>query len=233
MLLTVPIVLLAGCESSQEKSARLKKQAGHAIAEKAKVVGHQTNLVSVTPDVVLRSKDRGAAVVTIRNKGSKTLARLPIGITVLSPGGTKLFGNDVPGLQASLIEVPVIEPHETFTWVNDQVNISGKPARLKAVVGAPKSRPGRIPQLTVSKLSLHEDPVSGTAAEGHVTNESRLTQVNLVLFGVARRGRKIVAAGRALIPKLKPGRRAKFSIFWVGNPRGAQLDVSAPPTVLG
>ena len=32
--------------------------------------------------------------------------------------------------------------------------------------------------------------------------------------------------------KVKPGKRARFHAFFIGNPRGARLELSAPPAVL-
>jgi hypothetical protein len=227
------VLALAGCESSQHKSARLEKSAKHSIAEQAHIVKRPSTLVSIQADTVLRTKDRAAAIITVRNKADRPIARVPIEIHVLGAGGEKLFGNDVPGLQTSLIEVPLIRARGSFTWVNDQLSLSSAPKKLEAMVGDPKQRVGGIPELRISKVQLHADPVSGIEAEGKVENRSKVKQVNLVVFGVARRGGKVVAAGRALVPKLKPGRKANFSIFWVGNPRGAKLEISAPPTVLG
>ncbi len=50
------------------------------------------------------------------------------------------------------------------------------------------------------------------------------------MLGVARRGGRIVAAGRAIVPLVKPGKKAKFNLFFIGNPKGARVTLSAPPT---
>lgn len=229
----VLLLVLAGCESSQDKSARLKKLAKTSIKEKGTVVSRQSALVSIVSDSVVATKDRGAVVVTIRNKVAHPVANLPITFMVLDRKGRKLFGNDGSGLQQSLIEVPLIEPGKSISWVNDQLSFGGTlPGKLEAVVGDPKKHPISIPKLILSKTKLFTDPVSGVEAEGRVTNQSRVPQVNLVIYGVARRAGKVVAAGRAIVPKVAPGKTARFSIFWVGDPHHAQLEVSAPPTVL-
>jgi hypothetical protein len=215
-------------------SARRKANAKFTIKDKTHVVSKQSALVSIESDAVLATKDRGAVVVTVRNKADRALARLPIAITILDTKGKKLFGNDVPGLQPSLIEVPLIQPGKSISWVNDQLNIAGtKPGKLKAVVGDPKTRPVTVPEIVLSKAKLLNDVVSGVEAQGTVTNKSKVAQVNLVVYGVARRAGKVVAAGRAIVPKLKPGATARFAMFWVGDPRHSRLELSAPPTVLG
>jgi hypothetical protein len=71
------------------------------------------------------------------------------------------------------------------------------------------------------------------AATGFAANRSKVDQRKLVITAVARRAGRIVAAGRAQIPRLKPGKRARFQIFFIGDPRGAHLDLEAPPSTLG
>jgi hypothetical protein len=41
-----------------------------------------------------------------------------------------------------------------------------------------------------------------------------------------------VAAGRAVLPELAPGASIPFQIFFVGDPRGARVELTVPPTVL-
>jgi hypothetical protein len=54
-----------------------------------------------------------------------------------------------------------------------------------------------------------------------------------VLFVVARRGGRVVAAGRGQIKALKVGARpAPYVSFFIGDPAGADISVEAPPTVL-
>jgi hypothetical protein len=78
-----------------------------------------------------------------------------------------------------------------------------------------------------------ENDADGLYAIGVVKNLSKISQANMPIYAVARSGGKIVAAGRALIEKLDPEPQKKptvFRIFFVGNPKGAQLDVRAYPS---
>ncbi len=80
--------------------------------------------------------------------------------------------------------------------------------------------------------TLHDNPI-GVEVEGKVTNKSQLDQKKLVLFAVARSGGKMVAAGRGQIKALKvEARPGTYNIFFIGDPRGADVTVKAPPTVL-
>jgi len=54
-----------------------------------------------------------------------------------------------------------------------------------------------------------------------------------VVFAVARRGGRVVAAGRGQIPRLKPGKRVRYQAFFIGNAHGAHVAVSAPPPLAG
>jgi len=55
-----------------------------------------------------------------------------------------------------------------------------------------------------------------------------------VISCVARRGGRVVAAGRAIVDRLgaKGTKPQLFRIFFIGNPKGAKLTLFAPPTVL-
>ena len=67
---------------------------------------------------------------------------------------------------------------------------------------------------------------------GTVTNRSDVEQLRLVVFVVGRKGGKVVSAGRAIVEKLAPGKTANVSAFPIGDPTGAELTASAPPTVV-
>jgi hypothetical protein len=73
----------------------------------------------------------------------------------------------------------------------------------------------------------------GEATEtGSVANQSALAQADLTVYAVARRAGKVVAAGRAVLPEVAAGTSVPFQIYFVGNPGGAHIEVSAPATTL-
>jgi hypothetical protein len=88
----------------------------------------------------------------------------------------------------------------------------------------------------VSIAGTHLSTEAGGEAtlSGTVSNNSPTTQQNLVVYAVARRASKIVAAGRAVIPEVTAGTNAgtnvPFQIYFAGNPSGAQIQTSAPAT---
>jgi hypothetical protein len=225
--------LLTGCESTQSKSARLEKEGGGLTKERGLVVRKSNPEVKVLWTEALQDENGSAAVVALRNTGKHGFARLPVAIDVKDQGGKSIFKNNTPGLQQSLTEAPLLRPGATFLWVNDQITAAGRPRNVRAKVGMSRGRFDSPPRIKVSGVRLRADPVDGTGAIGIVTNDSRLEQRKLVLYGVVRRGRRVTAAGRALVNRLKPHKRTRFQLFFIGDPRKGQLSIAAPPTVLG
>jgi hypothetical protein len=235
MLLAISAaVVTAGCESTQDKSARLARAGGAVLDEKGVVVRHQSSKVKVLSTDVLHDQNGTAAVVEMRNVSKDALVQVPVSIDVRGAGGKSLFRNNQPGLETALTHAPVLAPGERFSWVNDQIDSGGRPRAVKAKVG--EARPAgkrQVPDIVLSRPQLETDPVSGTAAVGFAANRSQIEQRDLVIFAVARKGGKIVAAGRGQIRRVRPGKRSRFQIFFIGNPRGATLELAAPPTKLG
>jgi hypothetical protein len=229
--LALATLALAGCETTAEKSARLQKQAKHVtLDEKGLSITRASTDVKVLAATIVRGSEGAAAVVTLRNRSSRPLRDVPLAITVKDARRRALFQNNGPGLEAALVSVASIGPHETITWVDDQLPAGGAPTSVSARVGQAPVLSGRPPRLTIAGASLSEDPSNGVVASGTLSNRSSISQKSVVVFGVARRGGRIVAAGRGVLAELTAGTSAPFQVFLVGDARGAQLQISAPPT---
>jgi hypothetical protein len=233
-LATLAALALPACQSTQSRSAELSKEGHKKLASvKGLSIQKSSSAVKVGPTSVISDQNGTAVVVELRNTSQQALVNVPVLIDVLDKNGKSVFRNDTPGLDASLTAVPLIKPGETFDWVNDQV-LAVRPAKsVKVKVGEAQDQlPGAVPELEISNTKLQVDPVSGVEASGDVTNKSSIEQTRLVLYGVARKGSKVVAAGRAVIQKVKAdGKPAPFHVFFIGDPRGADLTVTAPPVV--
>ena len=231
----VLLVVLPGCETSADKSARLEKQEESLPAEKGLKVSTLNPNVKVIRRAVLTDANGTAAVVTLRADGRAAMAGVPIAIDVRGAKRAAVFKNNEPGTEAALVSASVLAPGRDLTWVHDQVPLGDvKATSVRVRVGEAKGKaPARLPELKLSELKLTRDATSGIEGVGKVTNSSTIEQRILTMFAVARRGGKIVAAGRAVVRKLKPGKTARFSVFFIGNPLGAKVSVAAPPTVLG
>jgi hypothetical protein len=230
---------LSGClgvETTPEKSARAAKDAKKEFLEqKGLKIGKANASVKVEDSAVVQDPNGVAAVVRLKNTGS-TQATLPIAITVDDAKGAKLYANDIPGLDPSLTEVAVIEAGQTVDWVNNQILVSGKAAKVAATVGAAKGKaPRALPKIAIDGVTHGKDE-DGFYAQGTIRNESDVSQKRLVVTCVARSGGKVIAAGRAVVEKLDPAKTlkkpTKFTVFFIGDPKSAHLDCSAPPTVL-
>lgn len=226
---------LAGCETTQERSAQLERAALRAHRSTAAAAGlHITRAsrqVRVLSETLVHGSEGSAAVVTVRNETGRGLRAIPIAIEARDGSGAVLYSNTTPGLGSSLTSIPYLAPRATFTWVDDQVP-GASARRLSVEVGEAGVVPGAAPALAVSGVRAFEDPANGAGAEGQIANRSTLVQHEVALYAVARRNRTVIAAGRAVIASLAPGQSTRFQAYFVGNPQGGVIEVQAPPTTL-
>lgn len=234
----LPLVLLlvavpAACQSTQDESRELEAEGGKRFSEKGLDVKRRNPDVQVLATRVLQDANGTAAVVVMRSRAAAPLRRVPVQIQVNGKGGKQIFSNDEPGLDPSLTGPAVLPPDEELAWVHDQVVAEGRATGVDATPGPARgSAAGKLPELKISSPRLEGDSASGLEATGSVTNASEVEQRELVLYCVGRRAGKIIAAGRGAIPRLKPGQRLPYHIFFIGDPRDTRLTVAAPPTVL-
>jgi hypothetical protein len=236
--LVLAALALTACESNQERSAKLEKVAlehkrenaeREARARQALTITTPSAKVSVVATAVVHDSEGVAAVVTLRNRSATTLRDVPIQIDVLDAHGTSIFKNDTPGTSTTLVSAALVPAHATLTWIDNQIQTTSVPASLTAQVGEGTTAGGAIPQLSTPGTHLTE----AAQAEGSVLNHSGVSQEELVVYAVARKAGRIVAAARAVVPTAPTGSSTPFQLFFIGNPAGAQLEVSAPATTLG
>ena len=233
-LVVVAAVALSACQTTQELSRERAKTAKKLVAEKGLTIGRPNPDVAVRATAVLQDANGIAVVIELRNTGRGAQARLPVAISVVDAQGRALYRNNIAGLEDSLVSMALLDRGQDAFWVNNQVTASGRPAKVRAVVGMGKGKPpSRVPSLAISGVRMSSDSGS-VIAKGKIANRSEVTQKRVTIFCVARRGSKIVAAGRAIVDRIPPagGKPVPFTVFFIGNPKGAKLSFSAPPTVL-
>ena len=232
--LLVAALALSACQTTQELSAQRAKQAKKLVNQKGLTVGTVNPNVAVGTTGIVQDKNGIAAVVELRNTGKVAQAGLPVSIAETDAAGKPVYRNDVAGLEDSLVSMALLAKGEDAFWVNNQVTATGKPAKVQARVGAAKGKvPAQLPSFAISGVSLESD--SGSVfAKGTIVNRSKVVQKRLTIFAVARQGTKVVAAGRGILDVLPAAgaKPTKFTVFFIGNPKGAKLSFSAPPTVL-
>jgi hypothetical protein len=234
--LVLVALALTGCETNQERSAKLEraaKQNEHEAllhgrsAQQGLSIKHPSTKIRVTDAAIVHGSEADAAVITLKNTSATTLREVPIEITVKDTHGASLYTNDTPGTATTLVTAALLPAHGSFTWIDDQVQTSGLPANVSTEVGEGTPAAGAVPQLTVEGARLAEGTVEGT-----VVNHSQVSQQELVVYAVAQRAGKLVAAGRAVLAVGAAGGPARVDRFLVGNAQGAQLRVTAPATTL-
>ncbi len=242
LLAALAALALTGCESTQEKSAKLEQAAkrleaiAHAHEEairRESTITRISDKVHVVAVTLLHSAEGAAVVVTLQNSSRTALREVPVGVSVRDSHGAQVYTNEVAGQAPPLIAVSYIPAHGRFEWIDDQVQASGPAVSATAKVGEGKAAVGSVPVLKVSGAHMIDDASSGLGAEGQIENTSSVSQQELVVYAVARRDGAVVAAGRAVIASAPAHSSSRFQLFFVGNPTGAKLEVAVPPSTLG
>jgi hypothetical protein len=227
---------MVGCQSTQGRSAELEEEgATELVSQPGLEIKRESTEVKVTSTALLTDSYGSAVVVTVHNSSGKDLTEVPILIDVRDTKGKSVYSNDIPGIEPALAAVSYISAGGDTTWVHDQVLASGKPKSVKVKVGASTSSySGELPEIEVSEPTIEGDPVSGIEAAGTVVNRTGEEQKRLLLYAIARVGGKVVAAGRGAIDHMKAATKPlHYDIFFIGDPRGADVEVTQFPTLPG
>jgi hypothetical protein len=228
-------LVVTGCESTQEKSAKIAAELGPVQKEKGLKIGKESKDVEVVSTKLLTDPNGSAVVVRLRNRSKDDLVGVPIEVDVLDAKGKSVYANTIPGIEPALAAVPFIEAGGEVAWVHDQILASGKPVKVEVKVGEGGSPfDGEIPKVSVSRPKLEGDPYSGILAGGNVENEAGEVLDRLLLYAVATKGGEVVAAGRGAIEPFKDKPKPQpYNIYFIGDPRGADLEISEYPTIPG
>jgi hypothetical protein len=228
---------LTGCETTQEKSARLERVALHRsganpLGSAGLKIARASTTIRVLSAGVVHSSEGAAVAVTLRNDGAVAQRQVPLLISVHDAHGKVLYSNSAPGLSPSLVSAALVPAHGTASWVDDQIQIEGIPSGVSAKVGEGSPVRGRVPEIAIGAHRLLQEPGGIASVTGSVANRSAVTQRELVVTAIATRGGKVVGAGRAVLTGLAGGASGPFQIFLVGS-AGTGLSLDAPPSTLG
>jgi hypothetical protein len=229
------LTVLQGCgpTTTQEASARLRVKALRTLASQ-----ETTHLGKPEPDVrvlsALRLNGTGntAVAVVLRNEGSRPVNDLPLAVGVQASGGSTEYVNLSRGTPYFQSHIPAIAPGATTTWVftSKKAVPSGTVVAKVGTAAEPPTVADRIPHLDITHTPVSKGKQPATVSV-HVTNNTGIPQYELAVFATARRGDQIVAAGRGAIAELDGGSTATVNVPLVGNPEGATIRATAPPTI--
>jgi hypothetical protein len=227
--------ILAGCQSTQDKARQVQNENAALLAAEQRPlkITERNKEVDVLGSTILHDQYGDAVVVKLRNNGKQPQVQIPIVVDLRDAEGKSVYSTALPGLDDTLNHVPLIGPGETVAWVNDQLAPSGVPKTAQVKVGQSEgTAPAQLPEIEVGGAKVESSP-QGVLARGQITNKSQVDQLKLVVYAVAHRGGQVVAAGRGQFKNLKAGGNpGTYNIFFIGDPRGAEVSVTAPPSVL-
>ena len=224
-------LVVTGCDTTQQKSARAKLQAQRILATRVRVLVTQANPSVTVPRVTLvRGRGRGAIVVALHNAGALPAIDLPISVGVRRAGHAAQYLNHRKGLAYFQTHAPAIAPGGTATWVFTLPRGRAPSGRAFALVGSGSSPAAplgsRLPSLELSALGAPSRAVSA-----RVRNSSSVPQYGLDVYAYAERDGRFVAAGRASIAALGGGHATTVEVPLTGDARGAQIHLETSPTI--
>jgi hypothetical protein len=227
--LAVLATAVSGCATTQDANKRVSINADRTLASRKPLALRGTDPnVQVLRTSVVAGRDGSAIVVVLRNRGEAPVNDLPI--EVGERGGEPLnAGRNVPYFQS---HAPAIAPGDEATWVYVTKEKLGS-GPVYARVGTPAAfapRPDRLPELDVSDSGA-ESGKRGSSVVAEVANDTGIPQYELDVYAVARKGGRYVAAGRASLTHLGVDQSAELTLRLIGDAKGSQIQIYAPPTL--
>src|SRR5262249_56349065 len=108
-------------------------------------------VLKVTGTSLLQDQNGDAVVVVVKNESKQTIVNSPILVDLRDAKGKSIYKNNTPGLDPSLNHLSLIQPGQSFTWVNDQIQPNGIPKSANVTTGPPEaSPPNSLPELPLT-----------------------------------------------------------------------------------
>jgi outer membrane murein-binding lipoprotein Lpp len=233
--IVLAVVTLAGCESTEQQSAKIAKRLGHQSAGVTITqVGAANDNVRVDQRQLVQSSSGTAAALELTNKSARAQVDIPILITVYDHAGKSVYSNDDAGAGAPSDELSLLPPHATVWWVDPNVLASaGSAMSISAKIGAPTtSTPAPAAVLAASHLHSGSSYV-GPFVGGKVLNRSPSAQTDVTIYAVELAGGHVVAAGQSLVASLAAHASASFQVSLIGSAKGAKPAATVAPTHVG
>jgi hypothetical protein len=218
-------VALSGCATTQDANRRASIQADRTLASRKalELRGIDRN-VQVVSTTVLNGKDGSAVVAVLRNRGDRPVNDLPI--EVGPQGGDPV--NVRPNVPYFQSHAPAIAPGHQATWVyvsRDPLGSNRAFVRVGARPTPPLTTTDHVTELQTGGKG------DGSSVQAVVTNDTGVPQYDLDVYAVARKGGRLVAAGRANLEHLGVTNSAHLTLPMIGDAKRARVQIFAPQTL--
>jgi hypothetical protein len=226
------LIFAAGCETTQQESAKIGRHLGHqsAVAGTTRL-GAVNHDVRVDREVLLSAGGQSAVAVELTNTSATAQVAFPILIDVLDAKGRSLYRNDTAGLEPSLQTLALLPAHATAWWVDNEV-LASAPKSVSAQVGASTATaPADIPRISTSGASASAS-FPGPHVTVTVSNRSTVAQSQLAVYTVISNGSAVVGVGRGVVPALAAGASTQVVVSVVGSIAGHTIALTASPSQL-
>lgn len=241
---------LAGCDSTFDQNARAKLTAQRDLGTRtAKEVTKRTGDVRVDDVQLIRDQVSTAVVVDLHSEADRVLTDLPITVGVVRHG-KKIVLNRSGDIEWFAKHVPAVAPGGKATWVfrsppgrggkrGDEPFVRiGAPAELapKGVSSLPALRATFAPTAdaplptTPGEPREPRRPVAPGFARVEVTN-GEVPQLRLPVYAVARDGKRVTAAGVALLEELPRNSTTSIDIPLTRASEAGTVSAFTTPTI--
>jgi len=222
-------LVLGGCETTQQQSARIGLRLGHQSARAGTTrIGARNRVVRVVRTAIVAGSP-AAVAVELTNTSATAQAAIPVLIAARDAKGATVYRNDTRGIQPSLQQLALLPAHTTAWWVDNEVLASGGAATAVTVQVGAASATRTVPRVAARDPQA-SDSFPGPHVDVTVHSAAAAAQSQLPLYAVAIRAGRVVGAGRALIPSLGGGASATAEIPMTGAVSGATIAITVAPS---
>jgi hypothetical protein len=225
------MVSLAGCETTEQESAKIGQQLGDQRAGVTTThIAAANRYVRVSESQLVRSSAGTAAAIELTNSSDSAQVDVPILITVDDATGKAVYTNATVGTTSPIGELALLPAHSTRWWVDADVLASGgSAASVTARIGAASSA-APAPAATLNARKLHTGSnYIGAFVGGSVVNGSAAAQADVTIYAVALIGTRVVAAGQSVVASLAGHASAPFQVSLIGSAKDASAAVTIAP----
>jgi hypothetical protein len=225
-------VAAAGCETTQEQSAKIGRKLGHQSADTSQTsLGKANPFVRITRTALVSAGGSTAVALLLTNTSGQAQVAFPVLINVLDAAGKSVYQNDTNGIEPSLQQLTLLAPHQNAWWVDNEV-LANEPKSVSAQIGSSTATaPATTPQIATRAVSSSAS-FPGPHVSATVVNSSKVAQRELAVYAVILNGDTVLGAGRGLIASLAPGASTQVLIPVIGSISGRTIILTAAPSQL-